>query len=512
SEAASPEGLTFKPDLTTFYVTSNGDNIVHQYYTYEIDPDESSVIARENEIEANGTDYNRIEVTLRSENGVRLPNLEVNLIADGEDLEVQAINDITDEDGEAVFRVRTSTPQVVTYTAIAEKNSDDIELDDDPEVRFLPEAPVALSATDVEEREFKANWEMVPGVSNYLLDVATDSEFDNILNDYNSLDVGEVTDYRVTDLNPGTVYYYRLKSELNGFTGKNSETIEVTTFPDIPLSTAPGNISATKFIAQWQEAEGANGYLLDVATDANFSEFVQGFENFNVGQVTEYTIENLIPGTEYYYRVKSTAFSRISNPSETIQTTTFDVGSDETELTSSQLRVLANGEQENIITLVLRTPEGINIKGEDVTLEALNGDSQIEVLQGVTDDKGEVRYSVTNNTAEEVTYRAFISQNLGVGTLTVEFLPVTNELTIGDNYPNPFSRITTIPVTVPTRMRIKITVANILGSTVKTVIDEELETGYYEIAIDLGDVASGTYFYRLMTDDKMKTKKMLLVK
>ncbi|MCG2591131.1 YncE family protein, partial [Rhodohalobacter sulfatireducens] len=31
SEAASPEGLTFKPDLTTFYVTSNGDNIVHQY-------------------------------------------------------------------------------------------------------------------------------------------------------------------------------------------------------------------------------------------------------------------------------------------------------------------------------------------------------------------------------------------------------------------------------------------------------------------------------------------------
>ncbi|MDR9367295.1 MAG: T9SS type A sorting domain-containing protein, partial [Balneolaceae bacterium] len=141
-----------------------------------------------------------------------------------------------------------------------------------------------------------------------------------------------------------------------------------------------------------------------------------------------------------------------------------------------------------------------------------NGDSEIEVLQGVTDENGEVRYSVTNTTAEEVTYRASISQNLGVGTLTVEFLPVMNELNLGENYPNPFTRTTTIPVTVPNRMRIKITIANILGSSIKTVVDEEFETGYYEIPVDLGDVASGAYFYRLTTDEKMKTKKMLLVK
>lgn len=512
SEAKSPEGLTFKPDLTAFYVTANFENVVHQYYIYKIDPHESSVVTREDELEANGDDYNVVTVTLRNEDGVRLPNLKVRLEVDGEDLEVQAINKFTDEDGEAVFRVRTSTPQQVEYTAIAEKNSKDIELDDNPQVRFLPEAPVALSASNVQERQFTANWEIVSGVSNYILDVATDDDFENILNNYDALDVGEVTSYTVTGLSPGNMYYYRLRSEVNGISGVNSEEIDVTTFPDVPFVTSPESISATKFVAQWQEAEGANEYILDVSLDENFSEFVQGYDNLNVGAQLEYTVDNLMPGTEYYYRLKSTAFSQVSNASETIQTSTFDVGLDETELLSSQLRVLANGEQENIITLTLRTPDGIIIKGEDVILEAQNGDSEIEVLQGVTDENGEVKYSVTNNTAEEVTYRAVISRNLGIGTISVEFLPVMNELSLGENYPNPFNRQTTIPVSVPNRMRIKITVSNVLGASVKTVIDEDLETGYYEIPVNLGDVASGTYFYRLMTDDQMKTKKMLLVK
>ncbi|MDR9367402.1 MAG: hypothetical protein RI575_18860, partial [Balneolaceae bacterium] len=43
SEAISPEGLTFKPDLTAFYVTANFENVVYQYYIYKIDTEESSV-------------------------------------------------------------------------------------------------------------------------------------------------------------------------------------------------------------------------------------------------------------------------------------------------------------------------------------------------------------------------------------------------------------------------------------------------------------------------------------
>jgi len=65
------------------------------------------------------------------------------------------------------------------------------------------------------------------------------------------------------------------------------------------------DITSSSFTANWQVSGYAEGYLLDVATDENFENFLSGYENLDVGDVTEYEIDDLCAGTNYYYRVRA---------------------------------------------------------------------------------------------------------------------------------------------------------------------------------------------------------------
>ena len=51
-----------------------------------------------------------------------------------------------------------------------------------------------------------------------------------------------------------------------------------------------------------------------------------------------------------------------------------------------------------------------------------------------------------------------------------------------------------------------------LGELVKTLSDGMYEAGYYNITIDASDLSSGTYIYRLESNDFVETKKMILLK
>lgn len=54
--------------------------------------------------------------------------------------------------------------------------------------------------------------------------------------------------------------------------------------------------------------------------------------------------------------------------------------------------------------------------------------------------------------------------------------------------------------------------ANVLGGVVQTLMNEELSAGHYEVLFNSRDLASGTYFYRLITKERVQTEKMMLVK
>ncbi len=85
------------------------------------------------------------------------------------------------------------------------------------------------------------------------------------------------------------------------------------------------------------------------------------------------------------------------------------------------------------------------------------------------------------------------------------------------NYPNPFNPETTISFNLKNSGDVKLSVYNIKGQLVKTLVEDHLDSGNHSIVWhgkdnNSTDVSSGVYFYRLISDTTSITKKMILLK
>ena len=91
------------------------------------------------------------------------------------------------------------------------------------------------------------------------------------------------------------------------------------------------------------------------------------------------------------------------------------------------------------------------------------------------------------------------------------------EYSLGNNYPNPFNPITRFTYSLPEDVRVRITVYDIQGRAVKTLVDSEQSAGYKSIqwnaTNDAGaPVSAGLYFYRIQSSNFSQTKKMIFLK
>lgn len=89
-----------------------------------------------------------------------------------------------------------------------------------------------------------------------------------------------------------------------------------------PVAIAATNVTSGSFQANWNTTVAAAGYYLDVATDASFVNFVPGYYNVNVGNVTSFIVSGLSSYTTYYYRVRAYNNCGISSNSNVIEVTT----------------------------------------------------------------------------------------------------------------------------------------------------------------------------------------------
>ncbi|MCI0450542.1 MAG: T9SS type A sorting domain-containing protein [Chlorobi bacterium] len=80
------------------------------------------------------------------------------------------------------------------------------------------------------------------------------------------------------------------------------------------------------------------------------------------------------------------------------------------------------------------------------------------------------------------------------------------------NYPNPFNPLTKIKYIIAKFAFVKLIVYDVLGRTVKVLINEKKAPGTYEIEFEGSSLASGVYFYRLEADGYSDFKKMVLIK
>jgi len=80
------------------------------------------------------------------------------------------------------------------------------------------------------------------------------------------------------------------------------------------------------------------------------------------------------------------------------------------------------------------------------------------------------------------------------------------------NYPNPFNTGTTISYALPVSQRVTITIHNLLGQTIATLVDKPTAAGYHNVHWDAGENPGGIYFVKLQTDTSSLSNKMVLLK
>jgi len=110
--------------------------------------------------------------------------------------------------------------------------------------------------------------------------------------------------------------------------------------------------------------------------------------------------------------------------------------------------------------------------------------------------------------------RATVTSTTGVVEIDSR-VPPKFELT--GNYPNPFNPATTIKYSIPEAQNIKVIVYDVNGSKIADLVDSFQSPGTYQVTWNgknnVGEpVSSGSYFYRLQTQDRIETKKLLLMK
>jgi hypothetical protein len=107
---------------------------------------------------------------------------------------------------------------------------------------------------------------------------------------------------------------------------------------------------------------------------------------------------------------------------------------------------------------------------------------------------------------------------IGTGAIGSAVLPNPSPVfALHQNRPNPFNPTTTISFTLPERSHATLSIYNVEGKLVKTLVNDMLEMGYEQIVwdgtdLDGNSLSSGIYFYQLKAEGKKLTKKMILLK
>ncbi|HET6272649.1 MAG TPA: T9SS type A sorting domain-containing protein, partial [Bacteroidota bacterium] len=89
---------------------------------------------------------------------------------------------------------------------------------------------------------------------------------------------------------------------------------------------------------------------------------------------------------------------------------------------------------------------------------------------------------------------------------------VPRVFSLSQNYPNPFNPSTLIRYTLAKESSVSLKVYNTLGQEVVVLAEGLQEAGEYQVQLDAAHLASGTYLYRLSTDDFTSSRKLIVLR
>lgn len=169
----------------------------------------------------------------------------------------------------------------------------------------------------------------------------------------------------------------------------------------------------------------------------------------------------------------------------------------------------------NILYQNYSGPQNITIKvdGKDLLTTTLEANTDSTGLSYLTD-----RFSVTAGnhtitiTGQKVNLDLIQFIKVTVITSVKELSQIPRGYSLEQNYPNPFNPVTKINFSIAKPSNVKLTVYNILGQKVITLVDKFMNAGVYSVDFNASNLASGVYLYGIEAGDFKAYKKMILLK
>lgn len=180
--------------------------------------------------------------------------------------------------------------------------------------------PQNLRVTSVTPMSFRMEWDRgatADEVAGYKVFVGLNPSFSVTVPAYRNYDVGLREEFTFSsDILPLTTYWVKVRSyDQNANESWDSDTIQVVTrpLPDVEAPEevsliSPTSVEATRFTLRWLPTTdniGVEGYLVDIARDADFTQSVGTYRELDVGNVQRCNIFGLGPQTTYFARVRA---------------------------------------------------------------------------------------------------------------------------------------------------------------------------------------------------------------
>lgn len=174
----------------------------------------------------------------------------------------------------------------------------------------------------------------------------------------------------------------------------------------------------------------------------------------------------------------------------------------------------------NSVTLMWKTSSEINNQGFDVERSdnGINSWNKVGFVKGSGTTNQEKDYKFTDSKLQSGKYKYRLKQvdyngNFEYYTLQNEInITVPGKFVLSQNYPNPFNPATKIEFQISSQENVSLVVSDITGRTITTLVNKNLEAGYYKIDFDGSKLSSGIYFYTLKAGNNVSVKKMVLMK
>jgi hypothetical protein len=190
---------------------------------------------------------------------------------------------------------------IVYYARIRSENASGVSAYSGIRVQVtLAMAPQSLTVSGVRPSLFNLTWDAVTGVTRYRLDVATDINFNSLLEGYSGLTLTE-NQIQISSLHSGTPYFIRVRSENDAGNSPYAQAF-VITLPDAPVPQTEA--TQTEIDVTWNLLTGATQYRIEVAEDQDFVNVVPGYDD-KVVNGNSITVVGLAPGTSYYIRMRA---------------------------------------------------------------------------------------------------------------------------------------------------------------------------------------------------------------